>query len=133
MIKIKTAELADQLLDRPEFGTPEWERDWDRRDTPEGQQRQAQWHLTKIRIERAADVDPVGDVINARVFGASWDQIGAAYGISATDASDRWDRSTTDYLKYLIDETRPQPNPAPAHQDPAPAAERPRNRIERSR
>ncbi|WP_052281252.1 hypothetical protein [Nocardia vulneris] len=132
LIAIKTSKLADQLLHSPEFGTPEWEQEWNQRDTPEGQQRQAKWHLTKIRIQRAADIDPLGNVINARVFGADWDQIGAAYGIDATDAADRWNRACSGYVERL-DAIRSQANPEPAQQDPAPSLDRPRNRIERSR
>lgn len=131
-IALKTSELADGLLHRPQWGSTEWEREWSQRDTAEGQARSAQWHLTKIRIERAADVDPLGNVINARVFGADWDQIGAAYGISATEAESRWDQQATGYAEHL-DTIPAQTNPPPAQQDPLLSQDRPRPRIERSR
>ncbi|MFC9434007.1 hypothetical protein [Nocardia sp. NPDC057030] len=131
-IALKTSALADGLLGRPQWGTTEWEREWSQRDTAEGQARSAQWHLTKIRIERAADVDPLGNVINARIFGADWDQIGAAYGISATEAESRWDQQATDYTEYL-DTIPTETKPQPAHQKPSPIQDRRRTRIERGR
>jgi hypothetical protein len=89
-MSLRLGELADKLLGRPEFGTPEWMEDRRTQYTPEGQERLKLWHLTKIRICAVADVEPVGDVINARKVGASWDEIGAACEMTAQAAADRW-------------------------------------------
>ncbi|WP_433193815.1 hypothetical protein ACQP1G_34220 [Nocardia sp. CA-107356] len=133
-IAIKSAELADRLLARPAYGTPEWERDWDQRNTPEGQRQEADWHLTKLRIDRAADVDPLGNALNARDFGATWEQIGGAYGITAADAADRWDRTASAYIEsYSGTSTSPRRETNTTATEPEQAEDRPRRRIERSR
>ncbi|PXX66928.1 hypothetical protein DFR70_103683 [Nocardia tenerifensis] len=133
-IALKSGELADRLLARPEFGTEDWKRDRDQRDTPEGHRRLAHWHLTKLRIDRAADIDPVGNVLNARGFGASWQQIGAAYGISAEDAAARWERSATAYIeRYSGTAIIPARETTTSATETETTEDRPRNRIERSR
>ncbi|MEU7141709.1 hypothetical protein ABZ942_19820 [Nocardia sp. NPDC046473] len=133
-IALKTGELADRLLDRPEFGTADWKRDRDQRDTPEGRRRLAKWHLTKIRIDRAADIDPIGNVLNARGFGASWDQIGAAYGISTEDAAARWERPATSYIEHFSGTSiLPTRETGTSTTETEPTEQRPHNRIERSR
>ncbi|WP_280410090.1 hypothetical protein [Nocardia brasiliensis] len=134
MIALKSGELADRLLDRPEFGTTDWKRDREQRGTPEGCRRLAHWHLTKIRIDHAADIEPIGNVLNARRFGASWDQIGAAYGISAEDAAARWEPSATSYTeRYDGTAILPERETATNATETDPSQDRPRNQIERSR
>lgn len=60
-------------------------------DDPERERRRLRdWHLVKIRIRRTANLDPTGDVINARRFGASWQSIGDACWITRQAAHDRW-------------------------------------------
>jgi hypothetical protein len=75
--------LADEVLDRPKIGTPEWVQNWRERETPAGQARVAEWHLTKLAIARDANLgNPVGDMINARRAGADWTDIGRSSGLA---------------------------------------------------
>lgn len=89
-IALKLGELADRLLERPEFGTPEWVDWWGNKDTPAGNARRREWHLVKLQISREAGVDQTGNAINARHCGASWEEIGQACGITRQAAHDRW-------------------------------------------
>jgi hypothetical protein len=91
-ITLKLGELADRTLRRPRPGTAQWEAFFAERDTADGLAEAAEWHLTKLRIARVADVDATGSVIGARRRGATWKQIGAACGISRQAAHDRWSR-----------------------------------------
>ncbi len=97
VIAANLARLANGICGRPVAGSPEWLAD---REVPAGLRasRLREWHLVKIAICVAADVGPVGDVINARLYGASWQQIGDALGVSRQAAHERWgkvcDRST---------------------------------------
>jgi hypothetical protein len=93
-IALALGKLADQILGRPEFGSPEWSAWLGTRNTPEGQAGTREWHLVKLRISREAKVDPTGDVINARKFGATWAQIGEACGMTRQGAQDRWAKHT---------------------------------------
>jgi hypothetical protein len=92
-ISLHVGRLADQILGRPELGTPEWREEFEARDTPEGQPVRREWHLVKIQICREAKVDQTGDVINARRYGATWQAIGDACGTSRQAAFDRWAKS----------------------------------------
>jgi hypothetical protein len=88
-IALKLGDLADLVLGRPELGSPEWlaERlDEDRKD-----QRLREWHLTKMAIRReAGELSQVGDVLNARSAGATWEAIGEACGMTASAAEEKW-------------------------------------------
>lgn len=91
-ISLECAKLADQLLGRPEFASPEWlathsqyELDTARRE----------WHLVKIRILHSAGIAPTGDVLNARLYGATWQAIGDACGTTRQAAFDRWAKLAT--------------------------------------
>lgn len=44
----------------------------------------------KIAICVVAGVGPTGDVINARLYGASWRQIGDALGVTRQGTHERW-------------------------------------------
>lgn len=92
-IVVKLAELADDLIGHPKFGTDEWIAEHKRRKSQGAEVAMArlrEWHLVKIRIARAAGVDPTGDAINARKHGASWAHIGEACGTTRQAAFDRW-------------------------------------------
>lgn len=91
----RCAELADQILGRPKVGTDAWKAEHATKDTPEGQAKIVEWHLLKIQIYRRARVNPIGDVVNARQRGASWQAIADVCGISRQAAFDRWSK----YLK----------------------------------
>lgn len=93
----KVGDLADQILGRPEIGSPEWKAEWDAQQAnPERATASSrEWHLVKLRICRAADVDMTGNVMNARRFGASWADIGEACGTSRQAAHERWSRFMT--------------------------------------
>jgi hypothetical protein len=86
--------LADEILGRPELGSDEWISEQGTQGTPEGQARLREWQLTKVRIYRAADVDPTGAVINARENGATWQDIGDACGMARQSAFERWAKFT---------------------------------------
>lgn len=93
-VGLLVGQLANRVLDRPAFASPEWQREaeLDKADPERGQARRREWHLTKLHICRAARLDPTGDAINARRAGASWVEIGAACGITRQAAHDRWAR-----------------------------------------
>jgi hypothetical protein len=105
-IALKCGELADQILGRPELGSPEWVAEQGAKDTPEGRARLAEWDLVKLRIYREAGTDPTGAAINARQHGASWADIGAACGTSRQAAHERWGHVTKDPEPELA----PQPD-----------------------
>lgn len=89
-IGLTLGDLADEILGRPAIGSPEWRQEWETRETEAGRERLREWHLLKIRICRAADVSPTGDVLNARKQGATWQQIADACGMTRQAAHDRW-------------------------------------------
>jgi hypothetical protein len=99
-IAVKCGELADQILGRPELGSPEWIEEQVTRlkehGTPAGEARLAEWDLVKLRIYREAGTDPTGAAINARQHGATWQAIGSALGITRQAAHDRWGHVTED-------------------------------------
>ncbi|QBS43849.1 hypothetical protein [Nocardia sp. CS682] len=82
--------LADEILDRPAFGSPEWFEQWHARDTPEGRRRLADEHLTKMRIYTAAGVDCTGDAINAQAMGASNDEMAEVCGLTSDAVIAKW-------------------------------------------
>ncbi|QIS02339.1 hypothetical protein F5X71_08390 [Nocardia brasiliensis] len=133
-IALETGRLADRLLGRPEFGSAQWQLEWDQRGTPEGRRRQVDWYLVKIRIDAAAGLDPHGNAVNARGFGASWAEIGDAYGISAEGAAERWERAATDFIeRYRGTALLPECETPPTPTQVEPGKERPNIGIERSR
>src|SRR5260370_485504 len=89
-VAMRLGELADRLLERPAFGTPEWHAWWEAKDTPQGDARRRDWHLAKLRIARTAGVDLTGDVLGAHSVGASWEDIGEVCGITRDAARERW-------------------------------------------
>lgn len=91
-ISLKLGDLADAILDRPAAGTPEWEREQRGRQQlePWALARIREWHLTKIAIAVEARLDPTGDVINARSWGATWQAIADRTGTTKQAAYDRW-------------------------------------------
>lgn len=89
-ISMQCGQLADRILGRPGPGTPEWVAAHTLRNTPEGRRELQAWHLVKIRIRTAVDINPTGDVVNAALLGASWEEIGSACGISGAAARSRW-------------------------------------------
>jgi hypothetical protein len=90
-VALRCGELADEVLGRPVFGSEEWLRS---RERPEEEQRETlrEWHLVKVGIKVGAGIDPVGDVVNARRAGASWELVGQAAGMSRQAAHERWAR-----------------------------------------
>jgi hypothetical protein len=91
-ISAKLADLADLIMERPELGSDEWQRKEHARieQEPEAMNEQQQWHLIKIQIAHRAKLDPTGDVINAKRYGATWQTIADTCGISRQAAFDRW-------------------------------------------
>lgn len=91
-IATKLGDLADELLGRPAWGSPEWIEATKALDGDKKASRAwlREWHLTKIRISRAAEIDPTGDVLNARKNGATWADIGDAWGVSMQRAHEKW-------------------------------------------
>lgn len=83
------ARLANGICGRPSAGSSEWLAE---REEPAELQaaKSRDWHLVKIAICVAAGVGPTGDVINARLYGASWQQIGNALGVTRQAAHERW-------------------------------------------
>lgn len=84
--------LADELLSRPEFGTDEWLEATKAltRNKQAAELWTREWHLAKIMISREARIDPTGDVLNAKHYGATWENIAEAYGITRQRAHERW-------------------------------------------
>lgn len=85
--------LATRILGRPEVtddGYLEWHRAEQELPQAERAQHSAEWHLVKLQICRELGLDPIGDVLNARRFGASWQAIADACGITRQAAHDRW-------------------------------------------
>ncbi len=97
VIAATVARLANGVCGRPGVGSPQWLAE---REAPAGvrAQKLREWHLLKITLCVAADVGLAGEVINARLYGASWQQVGDALGVSRQAAHERWgkvcDRST---------------------------------------
>jgi hypothetical protein len=96
-ISREVGNLADKLLGRPEFGSPEWvvAAEVLRADDEAKRAHVREWHLVKIRILHAAELNPTGDVMNARMRGATWQAIADACGITRQAAHDRWAQLTT--------------------------------------
>ncbi len=86
---LRVGTLADELLGLPEAGTEEWVR-LQRRPEAERRADARQWHLVKMAIETEVGIDPVGDIVNARRAGATWEQVGEACGITRQAAHERW-------------------------------------------
>lgn len=93
-ISARCGALADDILDRPQIGTPEWLAEHAQRETPAGHARLAEWHLVKMQISRLAGASQTGDVLGARRHGASWQAIADACGITRQAAHDRWAKHT---------------------------------------
>lgn len=113
-IVFKAGQLADQILGRPEFGTDAWLAERAARDTPTGQQRLREWHLVKIRLYTVVGMDPIGDAINARKAGATWDDIGDACGMTSQSAQERW-AMHTEHLGDDEPPRRPMPRGVPPY------------------
>lgn len=88
----KLGDLAAKLLGRPEAGTSEWVTEQHARKNHEqwALDNTRDWHLVKIAIMVAANIDPTGAAINAKVYGATWQDIADQCGISRQAAHDRW-------------------------------------------
>lgn len=85
--------LANRILGRPEVSEDGYlERARAEQALPQAERDQlsAAWHLVKLQICRELGLDPIGDVVNARRFGASWQAIADACGITRQAAHDRW-------------------------------------------
>jgi hypothetical protein len=87
---MKTSDLADEILGRPQAGSAEWQDQWATRHTAAGRRRMQEWYLVKLEILREARLGPVGAVVNARAAGASWEAIGEACGVTAAQAEQLW-------------------------------------------
>jgi hypothetical protein len=96
MIALKLGDLADELLGRPELGSPEWmaQTELIKNDEKARNAWHAEWHLLKLRIGKEAGVDLLGNVVNARKYRATWQEIGDACGITRQAAYDRWGKVT---------------------------------------
>lgn len=68
-------------------GTPQWEAE---QDTPLPMERQRAWQLACLRIELAAGMDALEEVVQLRRCGASWTQIAQAAAITRQSAHERW-------------------------------------------
>ena len=55
---------------------------------------QLAWQLACLRIELAADWEPIETVVSLRRFGATWAVIGAAAGMTRQSAHERWHAPT---------------------------------------
>lgn len=90
----KLGDLADELMGRPAnwSGSDAWITYVEARQNgePWALKVTCDWHMTKLAISRAAKIDPTGDVINARRYGATWQDIAEQCGISRQAAFDRW-------------------------------------------
>lgn len=73
--------------DSPVPGTREWEQD---QATGLGVERQRAWQLLNLRIQLAAGLDPVEEVVMLRRMGATWATIGRAAGMTRQSAHERW-------------------------------------------
>lgn len=94
-IALKLGDLADQIMDRPESGSAEWIAEHQARKNNEGWavRNTRDWHLTKIAIAVEARLDPTGDVLNAKQYGATWQAIADQCGITRQAAYDRWQKA----------------------------------------
>ncbi len=96
-----TGKLADRILGYQ----PGWLLD------PDGADRATKirdWHLTRAQLSARAGLDVTGEVINARVHGATWAQIGQSCGLSGEDAAVRWHTLTdrfADRYPHLVPAT----------------------------
>lgn len=52
----------------------------------------AEWCLTRLRLCQRLGMDLAGDVLNARQFGASWEDIADAAEVTPAEARTRWDQ-----------------------------------------
>lgn len=92
VIAHKLDELANQLLHRPEVGSPEWftRTAQAHHDHDSSHADEREWQLLKLRISKQAGIDPAPVVHCARALGASWHAIAKAYGITRQTAYHRW-------------------------------------------
>jgi hypothetical protein len=91
-ISMECGRLADEILGRPEFGTAEWLATHSEYELAAAR---LEWHLVRIRILHVAGVSPTGDVMNARLYGATWQAIAGACGTTRQAAHDRWAKLAT--------------------------------------
>jgi hypothetical protein len=75
---------------RPVPGSQRWE---DERAGPEGAQRELAAQIVEFRIALKVGIDPLGNVVGLRRWGATWELIAKAAGISRQAAHERWGRA----------------------------------------
>jgi hypothetical protein len=93
---LEAGRQADRLVGTPPRpGTPEWEAE-------EGTElpalRERAWQLVQLRMDLAAGLDPIGNLISLRRGGATWELIGRAAGVSRQSAHERWSARVTEVL-----------------------------------
>ncbi|NUO55396.1 MAG: hypothetical protein HOV71_12240 [Hamadaea sp.] len=86
---------ADRILGpRPLPGTPEWEAEQGDAATT----RDIATGLLQLRIELALGLDPFGTVLGLRRWGATWELIARAAGVSRQAAHERWGKRVRETL-----------------------------------
>ncbi|MCU1629915.1 MAG: hypothetical protein JWP64_4864 [Pseudonocardia sp.] len=93
---LEAGRQADRLVGPPlRPGSPEWEAE-------EGTElpalRERAWQLVQLRMDLAAGLDPIGNLIALRRGGATWELIGKAAGVSRQSAHERWSARVTEVL-----------------------------------
>lgn len=88
----KLGDLADELLERPTPGTNAavTYNEARKNGEPWALDSARDWHLTKIMIAVQAGIDPTGDAVNAKRYGATWQQVADTCGVTRQAAYDRW-------------------------------------------
>ena len=71
----------------PRPGTSEWDRDGT---TGVNLERQRAWQLLTMRIQLAAGLDPLEEVLELRRMGETWATIGRAAGMTRQSAHEKW-------------------------------------------
>ncbi|MCP2326136.1 hypothetical protein HDA40_004643 [Hamadaea flava] len=86
---------ADRILGpRPLPGTPDWEAE----QGDPAIQRDIATGLLQLRIELALGLDPFGTVLGLRRWGATWELVARAAGVSRQAAHERWGKRVRETL-----------------------------------
>ncbi|MCW0213993.1 MAG: hypothetical protein OJJ54_11600 [Pseudonocardia sp.] len=95
---LEAGRQADRLVGTPPRpGTPEWEAE---EGTGLPALRERAWQLVQLRMDLAAGLDPIGNLIALRRAGATWELIGKAAGVSRQSAHERWSARVTGVLDH---------------------------------
>jgi hypothetical protein len=89
-IRSASLRLVREQLGRPQPGTEEWAAEVRSDDSPEKRNATKLELMTHLRVLKAAHANLDRAVVDARLAGVTWAEVGAGCGMSRQGAYDRW-------------------------------------------